>query len=239
MKMKTDEERGDIENQQSHDDNSSSSKKDNLDRSLCAIMWLLFFCLITLVIIPAIIVIKHQEKKSTVGKVLFAGGITCWVLLIPFYVLSQCVSKRERLKRCKIELDKVLNREPIRKPITELDIPIPIPSSSSTSHVSQIRRVAPVSSMGTVSVPLPPLKKFTAKEAMTLEATTSDGRGKTTVSLTACAICLEELYDGEMVQPFPRCKHEFHPGCIHSWLQSEKTTCPKCRLCLRELLMNA
>ncbi|MED6206013.1 hypothetical protein PIB30_023082 [Stylosanthes scabra] len=43
-----------------------------------------------------------------------------------------------------------------------------------------------------------------------------------------CAICLEELREGETVKMIPHCKHVFHPNCIDTWLLTH-VTCPVCR----------
>ncbi|KAK7384688.1 hypothetical protein VNO78_30389 [Psophocarpus tetragonolobus] len=62
---------------------------------------------------------------------------------------------------------------------------------------------------------LPPVKCFCEDE--TIE------------SQCDCSICMEEFKNGELIQPFGVCAHEFHPFCINSWLLSGKTTCPICR----------
>ncbi|OIW21009.1 hypothetical protein TanjilG_27354 [Lupinus angustifolius] len=43
-----------------------------------------------------------------------------------------------------------------------------------------------------------------------------------------CAVCLSALEDEEMVRLLPNCKHNFHVGCIDTWLASH-STCPICR----------
>ena len=43
-----------------------------------------------------------------------------------------------------------------------------------------------------------------------------------------CAICLEELREGDAVKMIPYCKHVFHPHCIDTWLDKQ-VTCPVCR----------
>jgi len=58
---------------------------------------------------------------------------------------------------------------------------------------------------------LPPFKTFNGEQA-------SD-----------CPICLEEFHEGELIQPFALCAHEFHSSCLSSWLLGGKTTCPVCR----------
>ncbi|CAL5213108.1 unnamed protein product [Lathyrus oleraceus] len=44
-----------------------------------------------------------------------------------------------------------------------------------------------------------------------------------------CPICMEEFKEGELIQPFGFCAHEFHSSCLNSWLLGGKTTCPICR----------
>lgn len=44
-----------------------------------------------------------------------------------------------------------------------------------------------------------------------------------------CAICLEDYKDGEIVKILP-CQHDFHSGCVDSWLTKWGTFCPVCKL---------
>ncbi|GKV41445.1 hypothetical protein SLEP1_g48981 [Rubroshorea leprosula] len=44
-----------------------------------------------------------------------------------------------------------------------------------------------------------------------------------------CAICLEDYKDGEVVKVLP-CQHDFHSGCVDSWLTKWGTFCPVCKL---------
>ncbi|KAG4931295.1 hypothetical protein JHK86_048256 [Glycine max] len=60
---------------------------------------------------------------------------------------------------------------------------------------------------------------------------------ETTGSKHDCPICIEEFKNGELIQPFGVCVHEFHSSCINSWLLSGKTTCPVCRKELIYLIM--
>jgi len=47
--------------------------------------------------------------------------------------------------------------------------------------------------------------------------------------LEACAICLEDYNNGDMLRHLP-CKHGFHKICIDSWLTKWGTFCPICKL---------
>mmetsp|Transcript_77049 Transcript_77049/g.195564 ORF Transcript_77049/g.195564 Transcript_77049/m.195564 type:complete len:336 (+) Transcript_77049:62-1069(+) len=53
-----------------------------------------------------------------------------------------------------------------------------------------------------------------------------------------CAICLEALVSGDIVQPMARCRHFFHQACIEEFLRArgraegERASCPLCRGCL-------
>jgi len=51
----------------------------------------------------------------------------------------------------------------------------------------------------------------------------------TKLSQSNCSICLEEFKNGEFIQPFGVCVHEFHLYCVNSWLLNGNTTCPLCR----------
>ncbi|CAL5047174.1 unnamed protein product [Urochloa decumbens] len=44
----------------------------------------------------------------------------------------------------------------------------------------------------------------------------------------ACAICLDELRQGQLCSEVPACRHVFHEGCIRAWAK-KKNTCPLCR----------
>nr|XP_051201959.1 E3 ubiquitin-protein ligase Os03g0188200-like [Lolium perenne] len=43
-----------------------------------------------------------------------------------------------------------------------------------------------------------------------------------------CAVCLEDVLEGEMVRQLPPCRHLFHVECIDLWLRTRRT-CPLCR----------
>ncbi|KAK7331684.1 hypothetical protein VNO80_28421 [Phaseolus coccineus] len=55
------------------------------------------------------------------------------------------------------------------------------------------------------------------------------GEDQTKESQSDCSICLEEFKNGDFIQPFGVCLHEFHSSCLKSWLLSQKTSCPLCR----------
>ncbi|KAL9320912.1 hypothetical protein ACSQ67_012751 [Phaseolus vulgaris] len=63
---------------------------------------------------------------------------------------------------------------------------------------------------------LPPVKPFQEDQ--------------TTPSQTQCPICIQQFTNGDLIQPFGLCFHEFHPSCIHSWLLHGKISCPVCRM---------
>ncbi|KAM0920440.1 hypothetical protein ACQ4PT_007532 [Festuca glaucescens] len=43
-----------------------------------------------------------------------------------------------------------------------------------------------------------------------------------------CAVCLEDVREGDMVRQLPPCSHLFHVECIDLWLCMHRT-CPLCR----------
>ncbi|XP_024521685.1 putative RING-H2 finger protein ATL69 [Selaginella moellendorffii] len=45
---------------------------------------------------------------------------------------------------------------------------------------------------------------------------------------TACAICLADYREAEMLRVLPDCRHVFHVQCIDSWMRLQ-ATCPMCR----------
>jgi hypothetical protein len=50
---------------------------------------------------------------------------------------------------------------------------------------------------------------------------------------TTCNICLDD-YTNSNVAIHLKCKHMFHVDCIEHWLCMEKTTCPVCRMDVRD-----
>ncbi|MED6195886.1 hypothetical protein PIB30_042133 [Stylosanthes scabra] len=68
---------------------------------------------------------------------------------------------------------------------------------------------------------LPPAKSFKADE--------EDANGSAGRRVDCCSICFEEFKNGELIQPFGECVHEFHSNCINSWLHCGKISCPLCR----------
>ena len=65
---------------------------------------------------------------------------------------------------------------------------------------------------------LPPVKSFTDEDKTNGSQSADD-----------CSICKELFKNGQLIQPFGLCVHEFHSSCLNSWLHSGKTTCPVCR----------
>ncbi|XP_057462540.1 RING-H2 finger protein ATL66-like [Actinidia eriantha] len=49
-----------------------------------------------------------------------------------------------------------------------------------------------------------------------------------------CTICLAEYHGEDILRILPYCGHSFHATCIDKWLQ-QHSTCPVCRISLREL----
>jgi hypothetical protein len=48
---------------------------------------------------------------------------------------------------------------------------------------------------------------------------------KNTQSSKDCAICLEEIEEGQWLKHLPNCTHAFHVSCIDTWFQSQ-SNCP-------------
>ncbi|XLR41887.1 hypothetical protein S83_026547 [Arachis hypogaea] len=72
--------------------------------------------------------------------------------------------------------------------------------------------------------PLPPVKSYIKEKDKEEEANRSAAQ-----KVNYCSVCIEEFKNGELIQPFGVCVHEFHSTCINSWLQRGKTNCPICR----------
>ncbi|XP_006652665.1 RING-H2 finger protein ATL68-like [Oryza brachyantha] len=51
---------------------------------------------------------------------------------------------------------------------------------------------------------------------------------------TQCSICLSEYKEKDILRIVPTCHHNFHLYCLDAWLLKQ-TTCPICRISLREL----
>ncbi|KAG1334068.1 E3 ubiquitin-protein ligase ATL23 [Cocos nucifera] len=47
-----------------------------------------------------------------------------------------------------------------------------------------------------------------------------------------CAVCLEEMEEGQAARVLPGCRHAFHRSCADAWLQVHPA-CPLCRAPLR------
>lgn len=43
-----------------------------------------------------------------------------------------------------------------------------------------------------------------------------------------CAVCLEEMDEGQAARVLPGCRHAFHRSCVDAWLQVHPA-CPLCR----------
>ncbi|XP_010918197.2 E3 ubiquitin-protein ligase ATL23-like [Elaeis guineensis] len=50
-----------------------------------------------------------------------------------------------------------------------------------------------------------------------------------------CAVCLEEMVEGEVARVLPGCRHAFHGPCVDNWLRL-RSACPLCRARLLPLL---
>lgn len=48
------------------------------------------------------------------------------------------------------------------------------------------------------------------------------------VSYSYCAVCLDEVSDGDKCRELPNCGHSFHAMCVDAWLECS-WTCPICR----------
>ncbi|BAF15521.1 RING-H2 finger protein ATL68 isoform X1 [Oryza sativa Japonica Group] len=51
---------------------------------------------------------------------------------------------------------------------------------------------------------------------------------------TQCSICLSEYKEKDILRIVPICHHNFHLYCLDAWLLKQ-TTCPICRISLKEL----
>ncbi|XP_073047903.1 NEP1-interacting protein 1-like [Primulina eburnea] len=83
-------------------------------------------------------------------------------------------------------------------------------------EISDIFEVNTIRGLAQDTIKKLPIYKFYA-----IEMTTS-------FSETSCAICLQDLKDGEYAKVLPSCRHFFHPHCIDEWL-TRQGSCPICR----------
>ncbi|XP_041019664.1 E3 ubiquitin-protein ligase ATL23-like [Juglans microcarpa x Juglans regia] len=62
--------------------------------------------------------------------------------------------------------------------------------------------------------------------------------GKELVLGTECAVCLDEIENGQLARLIPGCNHGFHVECADTWL-SKHSACPVCRSKLESQFFNA
>ncbi|KAG8365084.1 hypothetical protein BUALT_Bualt18G0067400 [Buddleja alternifolia] len=87
---------------------------------------------------------------------------------------------------------------------------------------SNLREMSDIFEVGNVAG----LSQDTIKELPVY--TFSNAETSTSCTETSCAICLQDLKDGESARLLPSCRHFFHLQCINEWL-TRQGTCPICR----------
>ncbi|KAJ2545143.1 hypothetical protein EV175_005833 [Coemansia sp. RSA 1933] len=70
-------------------------------------------------------------------------------------------------------------------------------------------------------MPMPP-------EPAATRDTSWDSCSTSSEAALECAICLEEISEGEVIRKLP-CPHVFHSACIDRWLLSQSSVCPLCK----------
>ncbi|XP_042396675.1 E3 ubiquitin-protein ligase EL5-like [Zingiber officinale] len=65
-----------------------------------------------------------------------------------------------------------------------------------------------------------------------LDMIAGDGGGAVVDGGQYCAVCLEEMEEGQAARVLPECRHAFHRECVDRWLARHRE-CPLCRAVLR------
>jgi len=66
----------------------------------------------------------------------------------------------------------------------------------------------------------PTLQQIEQATSMRMATTADEG--------SACSICQDNFTSGQAIRKIVQCRHEYHRGCIDTWLQSN-VQCPICR----------
>lgn len=80
--------------------------------------------------------------------------------------------------------------------------------------------------------PPPPTPKASAKGLSAAELERLPGvEDGGHVRGTECAVCLDDVEDGQAARVMPVCRHVFHRSCADAWL-SANAVCPMCRVAM-------
>ncbi|KAK7264175.1 hypothetical protein RJT34_31780 [Clitoria ternatea] len=138
--------------------------------------------------------------------------VACILALFFWYYLNMIITKRKESESMRSESENENENESSRPHI----VMGTLIGERPRQHSPEVS-FAPRAHIARLAMRLPPVKSFRE------DKTTCDE------SQRDCPICMEEFKDGELIQPFGVCAHEFHSSCVNSWLLGGKTTCPVCR----------
>eukprot|EP00250_Pteridium_aquilinum_P034053 c694_g2_i1 orf=233-691(+) len=103
----------------------------------------------------------------------------------------------------------------------------PAPTTRYSCMKRQEVRSLPIVFYSSCKAPLLQDKKNAASDQIGPDVRTRSA--SSTSHSTACAICLLDFIDGDLLKVLPACGHSFHIACIDVWLAS-RSSCPVCRM---------
>lgn len=186
-------------------------------------IWPLAFISILLILV----IMKLTHASADPEVVIYTGGLVAFFIWIAMNIVSLIKSMYHARGLSNVE-EMIATRTPIQNimatqssprvrvahPVAETVMAQRRQYRHGTRLVIPFCRNAQIARLAMRA--LPPVQRFTQDEIA----------GSI---LCECPICMEKFNDGELIQPFGFCDHEFHSSCLIPWLHSGNTTCPVCR----------